>query len=505
MKIAYRSSITVVIGVLLLILFGCKKEVIIPPLPQEESIRFEITPFVNDATYEFQSDSISLNINVTSAVPSAGINYSIKVTRTDNSLLIFERETSSLLSSIQLKLGKFEINKTYSIDIKAVSKSKADNQSSKTYSAKRKRVYKNYLKTSYELSNYESWFSTDDLYENGARYTRWTPLKEQQTCQVDINGDGLEDIVYYEAYLLDIPLTNPPPRIFMNNGKILEAVQWTGPSILNPHGSKLLVGDYNCDTLPDVLACVAIDGQERNIGGLDQISHILINSNEGLTTVKEITEQLGFHHTGCSGDIDNDGDLDIIMMNFAFFNNGVTSKILWNDGKGNFTFKTSGFSNVAPIVLSELFDVNYDGFLDLVVARVNSHLDQNKEIIIMWGNGKDFGLSNSTSFEYPMNCYLWDIDFTDVDNDRIAEILLSLENVVDVLPNKRYFVDLYKSNDIGKTYNTVTNQYFDNIYVSYLNKMIVRDLEKNGKIDIYTADKKDNIRWEWNGSKFIRQ
>ena len=125
MKIAYRSSITVVIGVLLLILFGCKKEVIIPPLPQEESIRFEITPFVNDATYEFQSDSISLNINVTSAVPSAGINYSIKVTRTDNSLLIFERETSSLLSSIQLKLGKFEINKTYSIDIKAVSKSKA--------------------------------------------------------------------------------------------------------------------------------------------------------------------------------------------------------------------------------------------------------------------------------------------------------------------------------------------------------------------------------------------
>jgi hypothetical protein len=35
--------------------------------------------------------------------------------------------------------------------------------------------------------------------------------------------------------------------------------------------------------------------------------------------------------------------------------------------------------------------------------------------------------------------------------------------------------------------------------------MIVQDIDKNGMVDIFSAEKKDNIRWEWNGSKFIRK
>ena len=377
---------------------------------------------------------------------------------------------------------------------------------SKSLTIKGKRDYKNYLKTSYELSNYDEWLSSDDLYDNGSRYTIWTPLREQQTCQIDINGDGLEDIVYYDAYPLDIPLPNPPPSVFMNNGKVLEKIEWKGPSIINPHGSKLLLGDFNNDSLPDIFSLVAIDKPIGDNSGSQDICHLLFNSGSGFNSVKEFDDLKGFWHTGCSGDIDNDGDLDVVMINFAYWSNGVTSKILWNDGKGNFTVGTSGFSEIAPIHQSELFDLNNDGFLDLVFSYVSNHIKTTNDLIIMWGNGEDFSSPNSTSFTYPVNYYLWDIDFIDIDNDGIAEILLSEDNVNinEWESNDKYFIDLYKSDDKGKTFIKKTNQYFDINNMLFVNKMRVKDFDNNGKMDVYTSDRKDYIRWEWNGTKFIK-
>ena len=391
-----------------------------------------------------------------------------------------------------------------------VSKSDSISTSGKALSVKGKRVYKNYLKTSYELSNYDLWLSPDDLYENGNIYfNQLLPgaLEIQQTCQLDIDGNGFEDLFYYDSYPLNIPLPNPPPRVFMNNGTILEKAEWTGPSLINPHGSKLLVGDFNNDSFPDIFSLVAIDKPIGDNSGSQDICHLLFNSGSGFNSVKEFDDLKGFWHSGCSGDIDNDGDLDVIMMNFSYWSNGVTSKILWNDGKGNFTYGTSGFSEIAPISQSELFDLNNDGFLDFVFTYVPNHLKATNDLIIMWGNGKDFTLSNSTSFTYPVNYYLWDIDFIDIDNDGIAEILLSEDdnNVKEYRSDAKYFIDLYKSDDQGKTFVKKTDHYFDKNNMSFVNKMRVKDIDNNGKMDIYTSDRKDYIRWEWNGSKFIRK
>jgi len=93
-------------------------------------------------------------------------------------------------------------------------------------------------------------------------------LLDIQSCQLDIDGDGYEDLFYYEGYNLSInPTPNPPPSMFMNEGKKLNKSFYLGKDIDQPHGVKLLVGDYNNDTFPDIFALVAIIPQwERTYG-----------------------------------------------------------------------------------------------------------------------------------------------------------------------------------------------------------------------------------------------
>ena len=112
---------------------------------------------------------------------------------------------------------------------------------------------------------------------------------------------------------------------------------------------KLLVGDFNNDSLPDIFSLVAIDPPYGLFPDLKDYNNIIFNSPTGFNSIKEFDDQLGFWYTGCSGDIDNDGDLDIIMMNFHYGNNGVTSKILWNDGVGNFSYDDRGIGEI-PVV-----------------------------------------------------------------------------------------------------------------------------------------------------------
>lgn len=504
MKIYNRAYKWAITGMLLLVIFGCKKDVIIPPTPQEETIKFDVIPFINDAIYKFQSDSLEITIGVTSVLPTTGINYSVKVTQIEGNIVTFERELSSTIKNNTIKIGGFKVYKTYNINIKATSKSKLDNQLLKSFTAKRERVYKNYLKTSYELSNGELWFSSDDVYSNGIKYIINNPLLDMQSCQLDINGDGLEDLFYYESYDYNIHETtpNPPPAVFINDGRKLNRIVWNGPNLKNPHGVKVLVGDFNNDSIPDLFSLVAVDQPNGVFPTLKDFNNLLLNSQNGFNKATEFEDQLGFWYAGCSGDIDRDGDLDVIMFNFHFLSNGVTSKILWNDGKGNFTYDDKGIGTLAVVDDSELIDINNDGFLDLVVDYLTFLPDRLPNVAVLWGDGRGFNLNNSTSFLLNSDQFLHDLDFADIDSDKIQEIILSgYDN-----KNIKFWIEIFKSEDKGKTFVKRTSDCIDN-YITYqrYDHLRVRDVDNNGKLDIYAPDKKSNIRWEWNGTKFVKK
>lgn len=372
-------------------------------------------------------------------------------------------------------------------------------------------ILPNYLGTSYELSNSKIWFSSEEIInENGSRYTM-NPLIDEQSAQFDMNQDGYEDIFYYEGYDLNIsPTPNPPPTLLLNKGGKLVKSVFNGPNIKNPHGTKLLVGDFNGDALPDVFSTVAIDPPFNSPAGFLNTydnSHLLFNSPNGFSRVKEFTDE-GFWYTGCSGDIDKDGDVDIIVFNFHNQANKVKSRIMWNNGQGEFTIDTNGVGDIPVVYQSELVDLNNDGNLDLVITFIPNGNPRTNDFRILWGNGQGFSLTNSTKIDIssaPTSYYVQNLDFVDLDGDGAKEILPSgnYDNPMGGVPI--YFVDVFKSDDGGKTYRDRTSTLMEKNKAPRFYHIRIADVDSNGKMDVFSADKKDNIRWEWDGSKLVRK
>jgi hypothetical protein len=469
---------------------------------KEEAIKFSTN--LDTGSYNVL-DTLPLVITVSSKLPKAGILYSILVNWTDSSKQIFKLDTSLTVSSLSLNIPGLKKRGAYSLSVTVTSKSTSTNTLSKNLNAINKtRVYKNYTKTSYELSNFDTWFSSSQLIKaDGTRYTN-NPFIDEQSTQIDIDGDGLEDLFYFESYDLQIsPTPNPPPSIFMNNGNNLKQTNYTGTNIKNPHGVKLLIGDFNNDSLPDIFSNVAVDPPFFAFPFLNDNCHLILNSKNGLSSVKEFPDQ-GFWYTGCSGDIDNDGDLDIITFNFHSQGNGVKSRIMWNDGKANFTIDFNGIGDIPVADISELVDINVDGFLDLVINFHPNGPSRINDFRILWGNGKGFNLNNSTAISLSGDKFLQNIDFIDIDGDGIKEIIPS-GNYSSSSGTTVYFISFYKSDDKGKTFTDKTIQYIDNNIANRFYHIRVQDIDKNGLFDIFSGERKDNIRWEWNGSKFIKK
>ena len=468
---------------------------------KEESIKFSTN--LDSGTYNVV-DTLPLVITVSSKLPKAGILYSILVNWTDSSKQIFKLDTGLNNSSLSLKIPGLKKLGAYSLSVTVTSKSSSINSIVKTFIINKSRVYKNYMKTSYELSNFDTWFSSSQLIKaDGTRYTN-NPFIDEQSTQIDIDGDGQEDLFYFESYDLNIsPTPNPPPSIFMNNGNNLKQSTYSGTTIKNPHGVKLLIGDFNNDSLPDIFSNVAVDPPFFAFPFLNDNCHLILNSKNGLSSVKEFPDQ-GFWYTGCSGDIDNDGDLDIVTFNFHSQGNGVKSRIMWNDGKANFTIDFNGIGDIPVADISELVDINVDGFLDLVINFHPNGASRINDFRILWGNGKGFNLNNSTVISLSGDKFLQNLDFIDIDRDGLKEIIPS-GNYSSSSGASVYFISLYKSDDKGKTFTDKTILYIDNNIANRFYHIRVQDIDKNGLLDIFSGERKDNIRWEWNGSKFIKK
>lgn len=174
----------------------------------------------------------------------------------------------------------------------------------------------------------------------------------------DLNLDGLLDLYttsYYDGVFIN--------RLFLNLGNFQfqditnTAGVYQAPNLsFQPHFL-----DYNNDMLPDIY--VAIDKAFNN----------LLFKNNGNSTFTEVGAVNGAGIIICamnssSGDIDNDGDLDIYVTN-----NVPGNVLLKNNGNGTYTDITAsagvGFYRVGWG--TNFIDVENDGDLDMYVSAMS--------------------------------------------------------------------------------------------------------------------------------------
>ncbi len=188
----------------------------------------------------------------------------------------------------------------------------------------------------------------------------------------DFNNDGWVD--------LEVNDDNDYAKIYQNNAGTLTATQSLITTNINPglvYGSDpydsgnygSVWTDFDNDGDLDLYICHCRQSTNSNV---DQRRRDRLFVNNGSNVYTEAAQAHGFEVTDFKqtwttsfGDMDNDGDMDVVMTN-----HGEASQILENNGAGMFTDVTagSGFTVNFDAIESMVEDFDNDGWLDILVT-----------------------------------------------------------------------------------------------------------------------------------------
>jgi hypothetical protein len=212
----------------------------------------------------------------------------------------------------------------------------------------------------------------------------------------DLNADGFLDIFYTGPKWKDggfvdelvpyVALINQQDGTFEEESLALFA---NAEKIT--HAREIHAADFNNDLVIDLLVSShGFDGAnfagEKNVLLLGNAEQQFVTNTEKQTPFN----YRGFTHSSDVGDIDNDGDIDIVFSDITGADVDHTGNIqsFFNDGEANFTRRST--ANIQDdggdmfIVSTKLVDLNNDGFLDLVLGGN----DASSPAIVMWNDGE---------------------------------------------------------------------------------------------------------------------
>ena len=250
-------------------------------------------------------------------------------------------------------------------------------------------------------------------------------------------------------------------------------------------------------------------------------------------------------HRGGSGDVDNDGDIDILSFPDGHPVHQTVEQhfptILYNDGSGNFTeeliFKNTNLEDYyysMDSTVSHFFDMDGDGFLDLIFGQdvgnppeelpffegINWFVIVNTKIL--WGDGSGkFSWENKSELilNNELNCDqgLMGVAFTDYDSD--GDVDLVLQTTRDY---NNYILNLFE-NKGNRSFEDVTVNKIDGYYtlerehLSDLGEVMSIDKDGDGDYDLVPKDVKvfcclgseydfvSDLYWENVGGRYVRR
>ncbi len=216
----------------------------------------------------------------------------------------------------------------------------------------------------------------NQLYQNEAGGTFSLVIGQQWLLQADLSR-----CVSWTDYDLDgdpdlfITNENNAKNDLLRNDGEGQFTPITAGSIVQSTRSSMSAswGDIDHDGDPDLFVANAGYYQEMN-------NQLFINEGDG--TFTEITSGDAVTDGGCSygsafADVDNDGDLDLLVAN-GFCNNNLEDRLYVNDGTGSFTYAPDALPDMPERCSfgAAFGDLDQDGFLDLVIANCRNATGQ---------------------------------------------------------------------------------------------------------------------------------
>lgn len=231
--------------------------------------------------------------------------------------------------------------------------------------------------------------------QNGRRLvdTDRTPLPRERTStsflmDVDIDGDGDVDLLASYAPFLgyredSVVWINDGTGYFTGDRTRLDAAGDIG----------CVFADFDGDGYQDYVGLNGYDGFGTGTGGR---THLALGNAQGVFT-EDVTGRLpnpvGSWTSAVAADFDGDGDIDLVLGNYdvPFRFTGDQNRYYENDGTGRFTDQTS---TALPTRQDQTIDVragdlDHDGDVDLVVANsIGSGSGMGLRILLNDGGGR---------------------------------------------------------------------------------------------------------------------
>jgi len=327
-------------------------------------------------------------------------------------------------------------------------------------------------------------------------------------------------------------------------------------SNLNPidyhHRPISRLGDFNNDGNIDIIMSgtnshIGYDSSGNLLYGENKSFEIFLFQEDGSFTISEVTPTTSVHDYD-TGDIDNDGDIDIIFVTYRQDADLTNHKsgypyIYLNDGQGNFTElnsieKFTGLDEITgnktdnePVIYNlttRLFDVDNDGNLDLLLGG-GGYKDVGGQFTpkpsIYWGKESlSFDLNNPTEllpfedllieiknlYEINRGLAILGFSFIDYNNDYNQDIL--------VIGTEDYYGNTYLlfRNNGDRTFTDVTNEKIPQFSQStnergaHAYNVYVNDFDNDGDYDLipdypYLWFGFDGYYFENTGGQFVRR
>ena len=202
---------------------------------------------------------------------------------------------------------------------------------------------------------------------------------------VDLNGDGLRDVVVTQYYWGSDQLV--PVQILLNKGRgrFVNATGtfFEGRPTETQLARKIVVADFNGDRRPDLF--FADHGPSTELPDDPRHGHqneLALSTPSGklVDATANLPRRSDFTHSAAAADIDGNGTIDIFVGNFNCCGDRTPPEILLNDGTGHFRAARDRLPDVPlaygvnfAYTTSEFADVNGDGSPDLLLGGMENY------------------------------------------------------------------------------------------------------------------------------------